>query len=739
VDSFGTSGGPHLNTADAPLLAETNGDSAAGHGLRYSVVVPVFNEAANIASFCRRALKELPGEYELLICYDTPDDSTLTALRALPVADKPERIRLVHNQLGRGVRYAIEAGFRAARSPLVLVCMVDLSDDLSSVPAMLDLAEAGAAVVCGSRYMRGGRQIGGPWLKSSLSRTAGLTLCWFTGLPTHDPTNSFKVYRTDFLKQQIIESPAGFCLGLELTVKAHFAGWRIAEVPTTWRDRTAGESRFRLWKWLPLYLHWYFYAFRARLKNVRRCLLATTPMGKCPDRDERQQSETQADHSWRAKVTCLGMLLIPFPVLLVYFLKFAVNAPALDDYDAILAFLSDFAPDHFWRALFDLGRFHNEHRIVLTRFLAWLSVMLTGRVSFWGLVGIATGLQALLAVLMVWEARRTGLRAFWLVPIPCLLLACQDPTNGLIAMYGLQNLAVHLFAGLAFACWPARRWWGIFFGVVAAGTSACGLLVLPILAGFTICMAGPDVGQSLKDKLPFIRKAGVHWVVIVAVAVWALYFWGYTTPAWHPSLSSSFGKPLKMLAFAAALASSPLRRLGDSWSPVLGAVELILMLFVLSRCNWRRNSFFVSLIAFELATVLLMSLSRSQMGVQQAYETRYRIVALALMANIYVLTAQSMAVVLPARQGKWIAVSLAGLALCCNLYTARGNFPGYFQLHRAMQQQLSSRLEDSTELVYPNGEAALRIAVEADRKGIFVWPAAQIDGKVWESHSAASR
>jgi hypothetical protein len=112
--------------------------------------------------------------------------------------------------------------------------------------------------------MKGGKQIGGPVLKGFLSRAAGVTLYWFTGLPTHDATNSFKAYSRDFLTEQTIESTSGFCLGLELTVKAHFGGKRVAEVPSVWRDRTAGQSRFRLWKWLPHYLHWYFWAFRRR-------------------------------------------------------------------------------------------------------------------------------------------------------------------------------------------------------------------------------------------------------------------------------------------------------------------------------------------------------------------------------------------------------------------------------------------------------------------------------------------
>jgi dolichol-phosphate mannosyltransferase len=132
------------------------------------------------------------------------------------------------------------------------------------VSEMVHRADAGAAVVCGSRYMRGGKQIGGPLLKRLLSRAAGISLHWMVGLPTRDVTNSFKAYRSDFLQNSIIESTAGFSLGIELTVKAHFTGHRVEEVPATWQDRTAGQSRFKLFKWLPHYLHWYFWAIRHR-------------------------------------------------------------------------------------------------------------------------------------------------------------------------------------------------------------------------------------------------------------------------------------------------------------------------------------------------------------------------------------------------------------------------------------------------------------------------------------------
>lgn len=238
--------------------------TSTGSQHRYSIVLPVFNEGPNIAAFCRAARRELPEGYELLVCYDFDADNTLPALATLPPDEKPRVVRLVKNDLGRGVRYAIEAGMRAARADVVVVMMADLSDDLSKVDEMVRLAEAGADVVCASRYMRGGQQIGGPLLKRILSRAAGLTLHGLAGLPTHDPTNSFKAYRSDFLRRTTIQSTAGFVLGLELTVRAHFGGGKVAEVPATWRDRAAGQSRFRLFAWLPHYLHWYFWALRRR-------------------------------------------------------------------------------------------------------------------------------------------------------------------------------------------------------------------------------------------------------------------------------------------------------------------------------------------------------------------------------------------------------------------------------------------------------------------------------------------
>lgn len=236
--------------------------------LALSIVIPVYNEGENIAGVLagvRAAVRARP--LELVVVYDFEEDTTLTVIRRLQPG-MPE-VRLVRNDRGPGVLNALKTGLGKARAPHVLVMMADGSDDPASVDAMLALAVQGADVVAGSRYMRGGRQLGGPLVKRSLSRAGGLSLHWLGGVGTHDPTNNFKLYSRRLVEAITIESTAGFELALELTVKAHRLGMRIAEVPTSWRDRTQGESRFKLRKWLPHYLRWYWYGLASRFLRTR--------------------------------------------------------------------------------------------------------------------------------------------------------------------------------------------------------------------------------------------------------------------------------------------------------------------------------------------------------------------------------------------------------------------------------------------------------------------------------------
>lgn len=227
-----------------------------------TIVIPVYNEGEGIRKTLESVYQAVTGSYIVLAVYDRPEDTTLPVLEAL-IREGRIPLRAVRNLYGRGALNAIRTGMESAGSEFVVVTMADLSDPPEVINDMVRTARNHAAdIVCGSRYMRGGSQKGGPLLKGMMSRFAGLSLYHLAGLPTHDPTNSFKLYRKSFLAQTAIESSGGFELGIELVVKAWKRGYRVMEVPTSWQDRSAGESHFRLWKWLPCYLRWYFAAFR---------------------------------------------------------------------------------------------------------------------------------------------------------------------------------------------------------------------------------------------------------------------------------------------------------------------------------------------------------------------------------------------------------------------------------------------------------------------------------------------
>jgi dolichol-phosphate mannosyltransferase len=223
-----------------------------------NIITPVFNEADNFPRLYKAVKDKIKTPHKLIVVYDFDKDTTVPVAKKYAREDKS--VVLHKNKIGRGPMNALKSGFGYVKSGPVLIVMADLSDDLSMVDDMYVQYLEGASVVCGSRYMKGGRQLGGPLLKRTLSRLAGVSLYWVRRLPTHDVTNNFKMYDKALLDSITIQSSGGFEIAMEITVKAFRKGLPIVELPTTWRDRTTGEANFHLWKWLPSYLRWYFYA-----------------------------------------------------------------------------------------------------------------------------------------------------------------------------------------------------------------------------------------------------------------------------------------------------------------------------------------------------------------------------------------------------------------------------------------------------------------------------------------------
>ena len=227
-----------------------------------SIVIPAYEEGARILPVLARIEEGVTLAHEVIVVVDDPEDSTA---RTLHEARLEVPVSVLVNTYGPGPANAIRCGIDHATAPVVVVTMADGSDDPRLIDDLARLVDRGVVVAAASRHMRGGQQIGAPFLKRTLSRVAGRSLYALARVGTHDATNSFKAYATDFVREVGIDSRHGFEIGIELTSKARRLRRPVAELPTIWLEREEGVSRFRLIEWMPHYLRWYVLAFGPQL------------------------------------------------------------------------------------------------------------------------------------------------------------------------------------------------------------------------------------------------------------------------------------------------------------------------------------------------------------------------------------------------------------------------------------------------------------------------------------------
>ena len=223
----------------------------------YSVVVPAKNEGDGVLRFLGALDNAASQFFECILVVDNPSDSTLKSIKEFEFNNGSLVICI--NDSDPGFPGAIRYGINKSTTNVVVISMADGSDDVSSIPLLVDLINRGVTIACASRYMRGGQQIGAPKLKGYLSKIAGKSFGRITSCGTKDATNNFKAYSKDFLNENIIESRSGFQVGMELVAKATREKLPIAEIPTIWAERTYGISSFDLRKSLKPYLKWYLY------------------------------------------------------------------------------------------------------------------------------------------------------------------------------------------------------------------------------------------------------------------------------------------------------------------------------------------------------------------------------------------------------------------------------------------------------------------------------------------------
>jgi dolichol-phosphate mannosyltransferase len=214
------------------------------------VVVPTYNEAANLAPMAA-ALLALPvtGLRLLVVDDDSPDGTGRVADDV--AARSAGRIAVLHRHGKRGLGLAYQHGFRWALengADAVVQMDADFSHPPSDVPRLLErLADCDVAL--GSRYTTGG-SVADEWSagRRTLSRSANAYARTILGLKTQDATAGFRAWRRSALEAAGLDRvrSSGFLFQVELTYVCERLGLRIAEVPIRFEERRTGRSKMSL-------------------------------------------------------------------------------------------------------------------------------------------------------------------------------------------------------------------------------------------------------------------------------------------------------------------------------------------------------------------------------------------------------------------------------------------------------------------------------------------------------------
>jgi dolichol-phosphate mannosyltransferase len=209
------------------------------------LVIPTYNEAANVEAIAAAALAELPAPRRLLIVDDDSPDGTGAIADRVAVSE-PD-LEVLHRPRKQGIGPAYLAGFKralAAGAGVVAQMDADFSHDPADLPRLLGaLRDADLAI--GSRYVDGGGVADWGAVRRAVSRGGGSYARLILGVPVNDLTGGFKAFRRDVLESIDLYSvdALGYAFQVEMTYRAIQAGFRVVEVPITFRDRRIGESK----------------------------------------------------------------------------------------------------------------------------------------------------------------------------------------------------------------------------------------------------------------------------------------------------------------------------------------------------------------------------------------------------------------------------------------------------------------------------------------------------------------
>lgn len=202
---------------------------------RVSVVIPALNEAGNLP----HVLPLIPrGTHEVILVDGESTDGTITVARELLPG-----IRIVPQQ-GRGKGSALRTGFSAATGEIIVMLDADGSTDPREIPVFVDALTHGADLVKGSRFLRGGGTLDMPFYrKLGNGCFVGAVRLLFGGMST-DLCYGYSAFWRRILPQLQLDA-SGFEIETQMALRARWAGFRVAEVPSFEARRIHGSSNLR--------------------------------------------------------------------------------------------------------------------------------------------------------------------------------------------------------------------------------------------------------------------------------------------------------------------------------------------------------------------------------------------------------------------------------------------------------------------------------------------------------------
>jgi dolichol-phosphate mannosyltransferase len=212
-----------------------------------SIVIPARDEAVNLpasiqhlhAALCRESIL-----HEIIVVDDGSTDGTWNVLKILQA--QVAQLRPCQNPGPHGFGRAVACGLDQMRGDAVIIMMADESDDCQDVVRYWQALASGHECVFGSRFIKGSRVVGYPWLKLIINRLANLFIRLLFNIPCNDVTNAFKAYRREVIEGcRPLLSPH-FNLTVELPLKAIVRGYSWTVIPITWRNRQHGQSKLKL-------------------------------------------------------------------------------------------------------------------------------------------------------------------------------------------------------------------------------------------------------------------------------------------------------------------------------------------------------------------------------------------------------------------------------------------------------------------------------------------------------------